>query len=94
MAELGGSVFPFIERAISDNRRIRTFSETIWENDLVWHRDDEDRTIEVISSNGWKLQMDNSLPKELVIGKKHFIPKEVYHRLIKGVSDLIVEIHT
>jgi hypothetical protein len=94
VAELGGNVFPFVEKTISNNRKIRTFPETIWEDDLVWHRDNEDRTIKVISSDGWQLQMDNNIPKVLVMGETHFIPKEVYHRIIKGVNDLIVEIHT
>ena len=92
VAELGGNLHPFVEQKLSDNRRLRTFPETIWEDDLVWHRDKRDRTIKVISSDGWQLQMDNELPKDLTMGDIHFIPKEVYHRVIKGVNDLIVEI--
>ena len=92
VAELGGNLHPFVEQKLSDNRRLRTFPETIWEDDLVWHRDKHDRTIKIISSDGWQLQMDNELPKNLTMGDIHFIPKEVYHRVIKGVNDLIVEI--
>jgi hypothetical protein len=92
VAELGGNAFPFVEENLSKNRRIRMFPETVWEEDLVWHRDAEDRTIKVISSNGWKLQMDNELPKDLIIGESHFIPKKEYHRVIKGEGELIVEI--
>lgn len=94
MAELGGNAFPFVEENLSKNRRIRMFPETVWEEDLVWHRDAEDRTIKVISSNGWKLQMDDQLPKELVMGEIHYIPKNTYHRIIKGIGELIVEIVT
>ena len=92
VAELGGNLHPFVEQKLSDNRRLRTFPETIWEDDLVWHRDKHDRTIKIISSDGWQLQMDNELPKDLTMGDIHFIPKEVYHRVIKGVNNLIVEI--
>ena len=92
VAELGGNLHPFVEQKLSDNRRLRTFPETIWEDDLVWHRDKHDRTIKIISSDGWQLQMDNELPKDLTMGDIHFIPKDVYHRVIKGVNDLIVEI--
>ena len=70
------------------------FPETVWEDDLVWHRDAENRTVKVLSSNGWKLQMDDQLPKELVIGETHYIPKNTYHRIIKGIGELIVEIVT
>lgn len=94
MAELGGNAFPFVEENLSKNRRIRMFPETVWEEDLVWHRDAENRTVKVLSSNGWKLQMDDQLPKELVIGETHYIPKNTYHRIIKGIGELIVEIVT
>lgn len=70
------------------------FPETVWEDDLVWHRDAENRTVKVLSGNGWKLQMDDQLPKELVIGETHYIPKNTYHRIIKGIGELIVEIVT
>lgn len=94
VAELGGNAFPFVEENLSKNRRIRMFPETVWEDDLVWHRDAENRTVKVLSSNGWKLQMDDQLPKELVIGETHYIPKNTYHRIIKGIGELIVEIVT
>lgn len=92
VAELGGNLQPYVEQKLSDNRILRTFPETIWEDDLVWHRDRTDRHVKVVSSNGWQLQMDNQIPKDLVIGETHFIPKETYHRLIKGINDLVVEI--
>ena len=38
--------------------------------------------------------MDDQLPKELVIGETHYIPKNTYHRIIKGIGELIVEIVT
>ena len=54
----------------------------------------EDRTIKVLSSQGWQLQMDNELPKDLLFGESYYIPKETYHRVIKGKGDLVVEIIT
>ena len=38
------------------------------------------------------LQFDNDLPKKLIIGESVIIPKETYHRVIKGGSNLVVEI--
>mgnify|MGYP001184358577 CR=1 FL=1 len=64
--ELGGNIYPFLEENLSNNSRIRTFPAEVWPEDLVWHRDAEDRTIKVISSNGWQLHMDNELPKDLI----------------------------
>lgn len=70
----------------------RTFDETIDEMELVWHRDKKDRMVKVIQSEGWKFQMDNELPIELKRGTELFIPKEVYHRVIKGNGELKIEI--
>lgn len=70
----------------------RTFDEAIDEMELVWHRDKKDRMVKVIQSEGWKFQMDNELPIELKRGTELFIPKEVYHRVIKGNGELKIEI--
>ncbi len=90
--ELGGNIYPYIEEDFPNNKRIRTFPAEVWPEDLVWHRDESDRWIEVISSNGWQLQFDNELPVELVMGERYFIPKEHFHRVIKGQGELIVSI--
>jgi len=46
----------------------------------------------VLTGEGWKVQMDNQLPKEIKRGDEFFIPKETYHRIIKGTTDLVVKI--
>ena len=91
--ELGGNIFPFVEEKLSNNMRIRTFPECIWEEDLVWHRDKDDRHIHVLSGDNWQLQFDNELPITLNQFKSYFIPKETYHRIIKGTGDLVIEIN-
>lgn len=74
------------------NHVIRTFNEDVNEDELVWHRDKEDRTIHILEGLNWMLQMDNEEPFELVKGKSYFIPKMEYHRIIKGEESLIIEI--
>ena len=74
------------------NHVIRTFNENVNKDELVWHRDKEDRTIHVLEGLNWMLQMDNEEPFELVKGKSYFIPKMEYHRIIKGEESLIIEI--
>lgn len=71
---------------------VRTFSEGVESKELVWHKDKNDRVVEVIQSNGWKFQMDNELPKTLKSGNVVEIPKETFHRVIKGEGDLIIKI--
>jgi len=44
-----------------DDGNIRTFDVTKPSEDYVWHRDKEDRIIEVLSGEGWQLQFQNCL---------------------------------
>ena len=70
----------------------RTFSDNVPESELVWHRDHEDRVVLPLNENDWSVQFDNELPRKLVVGEEYFIPKGVYHRVIKGSGELQVEI--
>lgn len=71
---------------------IREFSQNTPSFELVWHRDKEDRYVEAINDTDWALQLDNDIPRKLVKDKL-FIPKETYHRLIKGTGDLKVKVY-
>jgi hypothetical protein len=82
--------FPFKETHLQDNLYLREFEENVDIDDLEWHRDREDRIVEIIGETDWQLQMDNELPKTM--SGKLFIPKEVWHRIIKGNGDLKVRI--
>lgn len=84
------SDFPFKETHIEDNLYLREFEESVDVDDLEWHRDREDRIVEIIGKTDWQLQMDNELPK--VMTGKLFIPKEIWHRVIKGTGELKVKI--
>ena len=70
----------------------RVFKESVDTDELKWHRDQYDRMVFVESGKGWKLQMDEELPQDLQVGQKYFIPKETYHRVIKGTGDLVIEV--
>jgi hypothetical protein len=69
---------------------IRTFSQDIPEQELVWHRDERDREITILEETDWQFQFDNELPQTLK--DTIFIPKDTYHRVIKGTNKLIVRI--
>jgi hypothetical protein len=81
---------PFIQQQISNNIFIREFKQETDSEEFSWHRDKEDRIIESIGETDWMIQIDNELPKK--IEGKIFIPKEVYHRVIKGTGDLKVRL--
>lgn len=82
---------PFLDyRYIGPNKEVftRIFSKDVDESELVWHRDYFNRIITVVSGTGWKVQMDNSFPREVKEGDSFEIPGGEYHRLIRGSSDL------
>ena len=85
-------VEPYIDQFEEDGSRIRTFSSDIDNDELIWHKDKKDREITILSGVGWKLQMEDKLPKELELGKLYDIPKEEYHRIIKGKDNLVIRI--
>ena len=71
---------------------IREFLEDTPSFEFVWHRDKEDRYVQSIHNTDWLFQLDNEVPQRLTENKL-FIPKETYHRLIKGTGDLTVKIY-
>ncbi len=81
---------PFKEEKISENTFIRTFYQDVESGELTWHRDREDRTIESIEETDWKFQIDDKLP--INIQGEIFIPKGVYHRVIKGSGSLRISV--
>ena len=71
---------------------IRTFDINEDQSEFVWHRDKEDRLVEVISGNGWQFQPENCLPLLLQPGIKFKIKEGEYHRLIKGIDNLEIRV--
>lgn len=83
-------MLPYKETKLSDNTFIREFTQETDSGEFMWHRDYEDRIIESIKDTDWLIQIDNELPKK--IDGKIFIPKGVYHRLIKGTNNLVINL--
>ena len=83
-------IFPFKETKLEDNIFIREFNQQTDSSEMLWHRDKEDRIIESLEETDWMFQLDNQLPQK--ISGEIFIPKEVYHRLIKGTGDLKIKL--
>jgi len=82
--------FPFKEKKTQNNISIREFSSSVDSGELIWHKDKEDRIVEVLQNNNWMFQMDNELPK--LLKEKLFVTKETYHRVIKGDGNLVVKV--
>ena len=78
---------------ITNETVIREFSADVDPMSLIWHEDQEDRTIEVIEGNGWKFQFDDELPFELTENTTFDIPCGYLHRVIKGKDNLKIKIY-
>ena len=82
---------PYTDIEITNEYTIREFDENIDPVELLWHRDDENRTIEIIGNTDWQLQLEDQLPTSL--NEPIFIPKHVWHRAIKGTGKLRLKIY-
>lgn len=87
----GGNMKPYEDTKVDNHTFKRVFKKEIPEKELVWHRDANDRHIRVVSGK-WQFQFDNEVPFEIYEGLHFFIPKNEYHRIIKGDGDLVLEI--
>ena len=77
----------------TDKYIVREFDQNIDPIELIWHRDNEDRTVTVLEGKGWQFQRDNELPLVLSEGVRIFIPKYKWHRVIKGTGTLKLKIN-
>jgi hypothetical protein len=82
---------PYLDLERTDSYIIREFGSDIDPIELMWHRDDEDRTIEIIGDTDWAIQLDNNLPTSL--NERIFIKRHEWHRVIKGTGKLTLKIH-
>ena len=80
------SSLPFEESVIEETEEYivvqRSFDKNLGREELVWHRDKEDREICVIEGEGWYLQFDNELPNLMQKNVSYKIPSETWHRII------------
>ena len=85
---------PYIDIENTDEYIVRKFDENIDPIELMWHRDDEQRLVEIIDpGQGWKFQFENELPWDLEPQMSICILKREWHRIIKGKENLLVKIH-
>lgn len=76
---------PYQELKTSDIIQ-RKFTQDIEEEELVWHRDLKDREVTIIGETDWMFQLEDQLPQQL--RNTVFIPKNTYHRVVKGTGEL------
>jgi hypothetical protein len=83
---------PYKDIEIGSNYVIREFDENIDPIELMWHRDNEDRIVDVLNETDWKFQYDNQLPIDLNKNVSLKIARHDWHRVIKGTGNLRLKI--
>ena len=85
---------PYKDLEVTDEYIIREFDDNIDPIELMWHRDDEDRVVEIIEpGKGWKIQFENELPWDLEPNMSVCILRHEWHRVIKGTDTLKLKIY-
>ena len=85
---------PYIDIEITDKYIIREFDDNIDPIELMWHRDDEDRMVEILEpGKDWGFQFEDSLPWDLEKNLNIFIMRHEWHRVIKGTDTLKLKIY-
>lgn len=81
---------PYKQENLNNGVFLRTFSKDVLSEELVWHRDANDRIVEVLEGENWEIQFENELPQSLNVGEQYEIPAYTYHRIKRGTTDLKV----
>ena len=85
---------PYTDLEITEEYIIREFDENIDPIELMWHRDDEDRSVEILEHGpGWQFQFENELPWEIEPQMLICILRHEWHRVIKGEGKLKIKIY-
>jgi len=84
---------PYVDLETTDEYTVREFSQNIDPIELMWHRDNEDRIVEILEAGeGWKFQYDEELPWNLEPEMSIVIPRHQWHRVVKGEGNLKIKI--
>ena len=82
---------PYRDLEVTEDYTLREFNDSVDPIELLWHRDNEDRTIEIVGETDWAIQLDNKLPTSL--NNRIFIARHEWHRVIKGTGNLLLKIY-
>ncbi len=82
---------PYRDLEVTEDYTLREFSDSVDPIELLWHRDNEDRTVEIVGETDWAIQLDNKLPTSL--NNRIFIERHEWHRVIKGTGNLLLKIY-
>lgn len=80
----------YSDKILREGVRLRRFKSENLLEESTWHRDANDRLVEVIQSKGWQIQVDNRVPILMREGDVYRIPAGMWHRVIPSKDDLVI----
>lgn len=83
---------PYVDKKLNNREILRTFGKDVLSEELVWHRDRNNRIVEVLEGEGWEIQLEDRLPELLEKGREYVIPAYTFHRIKRGTTDLKLRI--
>jgi hypothetical protein len=83
---------PYVDKKLNNREILRTFGKNVLSEELVWHRDRNNRIVEVLEGEGWEIQLEDRLPELLEKGREYVIPAYTFHRIKRGTTDLKLRI--
>jgi quercetin dioxygenase-like cupin family protein len=83
---------PYFDKNLNTREFFRSFSKDVLSEELVWHRDRNNRIVTVLEGEGWEIQFDEELPRKMVVGERFEIPAYTFHRIKRGKTDLKLKI--
>jgi len=78
------------DKVLKEGVFVRKFDRSSMLSESTWHRDHNDRLVEVLDGAGWQIQVDNQVPRKINVGDVYKIPAEMWHRIIPGNGNLTV----
>ena len=85
-------VSAYTDEKLNNKTFVRTFSKDVLNEELVWHRDKNNRIVTVLEGEDWEIQFEDDLPEPLIVGKEYVIPSYTFHRIKRGTTDLKLQI--
>ena len=83
---------PFQQTKTGVDTFAREFLGSVEDHELHWHWDDKNRWFVCEHDTDWQFQMEDQLPAVIERGKTYYIPKKIFHRIIKGEGNLTLQI--
>jgi hypothetical protein len=77
---------------ITKNCFLKVFSINAKDEEYNYHLDPNSRLIKVLEGTGWSIKFKNRTAKQIGPGSVIHISKRVIHKLIKGTSNLKVQV--